>query len=179
MEVWKNVDGYKGLYQVSNLGDIKSLDKIVKCKGNNTRISKGKILKQIIKKTGYSQVVLYKNNIRKYISTHRIVAQAFIPNPNNKSCVNHIDGNKLNNNISNLEWCTHIENMNHAWQNGLVVGKKVLMESLNNIPLLCFFSVKDAYIYLNKNYKGGISGCCNGYQKSAYGYKWKYIKERN
>lgn len=118
MEIWKDIEGYEGLYQVSNLGRIKSL-KRQKSNGKNLVYIDEKILTQNITNWGYYRVALYKNGIRKYHRVHRLVATAFLPNPENKEQVNHIDGNKLNNNLDNLEWSTRIENIHHAKINGL------------------------------------------------------------
>lgn len=117
-EEWKDIKNYEGLYQVSNLGNVKSLERN-KSNGKGSVKTKEKILTQDITNWGYYRVALYKDGIRKYYKVHRLVAEAFILNPNNKEQVNHIDGNKLNNNVNNLEWNTRIENMNHARINGL------------------------------------------------------------
>lgn len=111
-EVWKDVVGYEGYYQVSNLGKVKSVDRYVATVGNPSgkRLIKGKILSQakrtIRHEPGYCFVGLSKNNITTTFAVHRLVAQAFIPNPGNLPCVNHKDENKFNNNVNNLEWCT-------------------------------------------------------------------------
>lgn len=91
-EVWKDIEGYEGLYQVSNLGNVKSL--------NYQGVSREKILKPFINSDGYKRVMLYKNKTIKRLSVHRLVAQAFIENPNNYSCVNHKDENNQNNVVS-------------------------------------------------------------------------------
>jgi hypothetical protein len=115
MEKWKDIKGYEGYYQVSNLGNVKSLDRVVwNGKVFHKRI--GKILKP--KGDRYYELCLTKQGKLKKVYIHRLVAQAFIPNPNNKAEVNHMDGNKVNNHISNLEWCTSKENKKHAWENG-------------------------------------------------------------
>lgn len=119
VEVWKDIKGYEGLYQISDVGRVKSLDQYIKCKKNNKRLIKGKILKTYINENGYEWVRLYNNTKRKIYRVHRLVAEAFIDNPENKPCVNHKDGNKENNKLDNLEWCTHSENMKHAFQNKL------------------------------------------------------------
>lgn len=112
-EIWKDIDGYKGKYQISNLGRVKSL----KC-------NRERILKFTTMHKGYHAVSFdnYKN--RKTFRVHRLVAQAFIPNPKNKPQVNHIDGNKLNNSINNLEWVSPAENIKHASDNNLLKGIK-------------------------------------------------------
>jgi hypothetical protein len=133
-EVWKDIDfmkGFEGLYQVSNLGRVKSLGRIIyypnSCfnKTNEGVYRPEKILKQKTKR--YAGVTLsnYRNKI--YPNIHRLVALAYIPNPHNKPCVNHIDGNKLNNCVDNLEWVDWDENIKHAWKTGLakpIYGKQ-------------------------------------------------------
>ena len=114
-EEWRDIPGYEGLYQVSNLGRVKSLEKI-DARGWHR---KEKILVQIDNMHGYYQLMLYKNKNKKKISVHRLVALAFIPNPNNYPCVNHKDENPSNNCIENLEWCDDFENRTHAHKNGL------------------------------------------------------------
>lgn len=120
-EIWKDIEGYEGCYQVSNLGNVRSLDRII---GNALR--KGKILKELKNKDGYLVVGLHKDGKRKKFFMHRLVAQAFIPNPDNKKEVNHmnicnlsIDENKKYNAIENLEWTTHDENLIHSYSSGL------------------------------------------------------------
>lgn len=118
-EIWKDIEGYEGLYQVSNFGRVKSLN-IIKFNQFSSYKHKGRVLKlQLNKQTGYMYVNLSKLKSYKTTSIHRLVAKAFIPNPENKSQVNHKDGNKFNNYVENLEWCTQIENSFHAYQNGL------------------------------------------------------------
>lgn len=127
-EIWKDVTGFEEYYLVSNHGRIKSKDRHVNTCGKNKKIFtkrkiKGKILKLSIDSAGYKRVDL-KNavtGIRKNALVHRLVALEFIKNKNNKPCVNHIDGNKINNHFLNLEWCTHKENMHHAFKNGYMV----------------------------------------------------------
>lgn len=106
IELWKNIKGFDNCYMVSNYGNIKSLPR-------NGTINKERILKPAIR-GDYLFVRLVGNHKDKKCSVHRLVAKAFIPNPENKPCVNHKDGNKLNNKADNLEWCTQSENMIHA-----------------------------------------------------------------
>ena len=110
-EIWKDIKGYEGLYQVSNLGRVKSL--------KYHRGSREQILKPKITKDGYYETALCHNKKYKYIRTHRLVAMAFCKNPYNKLEVNHKDGNKLNNYADNLEWVTSSENHKHAYKIGL------------------------------------------------------------
>ena len=114
MEVWKDVVGYEGLYQVSNLGRIKSLPRLVHFKQDLYRMTKERILKNSVLKSGYCKVTLCKPGSQKLTLVHRIVAQAFIPNPLNLEYVNHKDENPLNCCVDNLEWCTHTYNLNYG-----------------------------------------------------------------
>jgi len=108
MEIWKDIPDYEGLYQASNLGNIKSLKKNI-------------ILRQNGDNYGYMQVILYNGETRKTGKVHRLVGKAFIENPENKPQINHKDGNKKNNHVSNLEWLTNRENKKHAIDTGLTV----------------------------------------------------------
>ena len=118
-EVWKDIIGYEGLYQVSNLGNVKSLDRIVNKPNGVSYMRKGKICKQSKSNLGYMTIGFTVNNnkVNKYV--HRLVAEAFITNVNDYPQVNHIDCDKTNNKINNLEWCTNSENHIHASKNGL------------------------------------------------------------
>lgn len=113
MEIWKSVNGYEGYYEISNLGNVRSLDRIIFL-GNSFKLKRGKKLTINNAGSNYSHVQLSKNNKikRKYI--HRLVAEAFIPNPFNKKEVNHINENKRDNRVVNLEWATRQENINHS-----------------------------------------------------------------
>lgn len=117
-EYWKDIKGYEGLYQVSNLGNIKSVDRKIE-RSTSVMELKGKTMSQYIGNTGYPMVSLCINGECKRYSVHRIVAKAFLSNPLNKAYVNHIDGNKQNSNLENLEWSTPTENSIHAHENGL------------------------------------------------------------
>lgn len=126
-EIWKDVKNYEGLYEISNLGNVRSLDKIINganqfgCKYKNRK--KGKILKQHINKQGYKKVILVNNNKAKNFQVHRLVAEAFLPNPSNLPQVNHKDENKQNNCVENLEWCNSSYNINYGNRNNLVAKK--------------------------------------------------------
>ena len=120
-EIWKPIKGYEGLYEVSNLGRVKSLNRYHHRHEN--------ILKNKITKDGYYETTLVKNGKSKFIRSHRLVALTFIDNPLNKTEVNHKDGNKLNNFVGNLEWVTSSENQLHAYRTGL---QKVSGGALSN-----------------------------------------------
>lgn len=140
-EVWKSVVGYEGLYEVSNLGRIKSRRRTVVTKQGWIQTVHGQVCKQKDTHDGYKEVTLCKNSERKCIRVHRLVAYAFLGAPtDSKTEVNHMDGNKKNNNVSNLEWVTSSENQLHAYRTGLqtvsgnaVLGKKdIVCISLNH-----------------------------------------------
>ena len=109
VEEMADIQGYEGLYKIDR-------------KGNVYRKNKNRMLKPAPTNWGYLTVDLHKNGKGKTHKVHRMVAMAFIPNPDNKALVNHKDGNKLNNSVENLEWCTYSENLKHAWDKGLTLG---------------------------------------------------------
>lgn len=165
-EIWKDIVGYEGLYQVSNFGRIKSFHK-----------NKEYIKALTLNDHGYSIVNLNKNKKQKTFKVHRLVSKAFIPNPNNYLIINHIDGNKINNNVDNLEWCTQSYNASHGWKNHLNKGssKKVLQYDLQGNLVGEFISSSDASRVLHIN-GGDIRSCCLSLynHKTAGGYIWKY-----
>ena len=165
-EIWKDIKGYEGLYQVSNKGEIKSL--------NYNHTGKEKILSKNIV-NGYYQTILFKKCV-KTLTIHRLVAEAFIENKENKPYINHIDCNKLNNCVENLEWCTPSENIQHALKHNLIKTKKVNQYSLDGKLIKTFKSVREAERetgILHNN----ISKCCNNipWYKTAGGYKWSFV----
>ena len=121
-EEWRDVVGYEGLYQVSNMGRVKSLSRRIVYKDGREYNYPSKVMKNQKVSTGYRSVTLYRVNGKKQYYVHRLVAETFIPNPNNLSDVNHKDGCKTNNILSNLEWCSHSDNQKHAYKNGLNWG---------------------------------------------------------
>ena len=116
IEIWKDIEGYENLYQVSNLGRVKSL--------NYNHTGKEKIMKAK-KDKGYLRVQLYKDGKPKFYSVHRLVATSFLPNPNNLSQVNHIDEDKSNNIVDNLEWCSAKYNSNYGTRIQRIVEKSL------------------------------------------------------
>lgn len=164
MEVWKNVLGYENKYQVSNLGRIKSL----------LKKDKDFILKeQTFNKTGYKNVDLCFNGSVKKKTVHRIVAISFIPNPENKPQVNHINGIKADNRVENLEWNTRSENQLHSIKLGLrsTVGEKNSQSKLNEIKVLNIFKDKSIYKEISTKYNISISTISD----IKRGYSWTHI----
>jgi hypothetical protein len=117
-EIWKDINGFEGIYQVSNLGRVKSVKRTCNRSFGHGRAVPEKML-SAVKRNKYLAVTLWMLNSKSMHSVHRLVAAAFLPNPENKATVNHIDGNKMNNHVENLEWATHSENSIHAFDNGL------------------------------------------------------------
>lgn len=180
-EIWKDIPEYEGLYQASNLGRIRSVNRIDNC--NRPRV--GKILKFIKSNSGYFQVHFSKNGGTRVLLVHRLIAKAFLENPNNYSCVNHIDGNKLNNNVDNLEWCTQSHNVNESYKLGLQErqygkdnfrSKKVNQYGLDGNFIKTWDSFMDIERALGFNHANLQKVCCGKYQTS-YGYVWRYANE--
>lgn len=167
VEIWKDINDYKGRYQVSNFGRVRSLS--VKSK---TKYFKGDVLVQMQDSMGYACV----NLSRKIHKVHRLVAQAFIPNPDNLPCVNHKDENKTNNAVDNLEWCDHKYNNNYGTRNERIRLKRgftVIQCDLDGNEIRSWVSARQAA----KHYRisnGGVSSCCRGECSSYHGYIWRY-----
>lgn len=175
MEIWKDIKGYEGLYQVSNLGNVRSVKR--NCNQRyGLREVKERILKTGKTKKGYLIVVLSKEQTTKSHAVHTLVANAFIPNVNNYPQINHIDENKENNNVNNLEWCTNKYNCNYGTRTirqKQKVSKPVLQYDLKGNFIKKWGSISEAA----KNLKmciTCISYNCNGKRKTAGGYIWKY-----
>ena len=178
VEIWRDVKGYEGLYQVSNLGRVKSLDREVDIYNKNNkkihkRIIKGKALKYGGNTLGYINVALYKDGVLKRIYVHRLVAEAFISNPNNYPCINHIDENKENNNVDNLEWCTVKYNINYGTRIGKI-SKKVNQYDLDGNFIKEWESIKKASKELKLT---KIWEACNGKRNKCGNFIWQYAKE--
>ena len=181
-EIWKDILGYEGLYQISNLGRVKSLTRTKSGKYGSIRPVKERILKPTKDNKGYFLVHLYNNSSGKTLMVHRIVASAFIPNPQGLPQVNHKDENKANNCVDNLEYCTPEYNSNYGTRNKKV-SKSLINNSKRSKSVLCvetgviYSSTKEVQRQLG--YSGGhISKCCNGRLKTAYGYHWQYVEKK-
>jgi hypothetical protein len=135
------------LYEVSNTGKVRSLDRVITYSNGGVRTTPGKVIAQVVGKNGYRVVRLYKNQVETKYTTHRLVAKVFIDNPDKKHYVNHIDGNKTNNRADNLEWVTASENGLHAYAIGLSNPQyKLQDEDLFAINVLLKKKVKDTLI---------------------------------
>lgn len=187
-EIWKDIQNYEGYYQISNLGNVKSLHYGSKVNNPNWDKLPSHLLKQKVSTSGYLRVELYKQKSRKCFYVHRLVASMFIPNPLNKPEVNHIDGNKLNNCVDNLEWTTISENQIHAIKNGLrksspMLGKighlspcskPVIQYDLQGNFIKLWLCGSDAARNLSMS-ATSISLCATNKHKTANGYIWRYV----
>lgn len=113
MEIWKNIEGYEGIYEVSNLGRIRSIDRTITTRKGVVRYMKGKLMSLCMDNNNYKHILLSKENKQTLMLVHRLVAEAFLPNPDNKTEVNHINTIRTDNRVENLEWCTRKENCNN------------------------------------------------------------------
>lgn len=165
-EIWKPVVGYENLYEVSNFARVKSL-----------KFGKERILKPGTNRYGYLHVNLYKNNKRKDFLVHRLVAEAFIPNPDNLPLVNHKDENPSNNFSTNLEWCTNEYNLNYGTaqqRKSHKLSKPVCQYTLDNELIKIWSSLTECKNKEGFNI-GHIYECCRGIRKTHKGFKWSYF----
>lgn len=180
-EIWKSVKDYEGLYEISSLGRLRSLPKLC---GLSPR--KLKIKKSVADKYGYLRVPLYKNGVAKNKQIHRLVAEAFIPNPNGYDQVNHRDENKQNNVVSNLEWCDTYYNSNYGSRNNTIsvkmkgkninspsLSKRVAQYTKDGTLITIYQSSMEAYRKTGCD-SSSIIKCCKGKLKSTKGYVWHY-----
>ena len=168
-EIWKDIPNYEGLYQVSNMGNVKSISHYAKNNVNGgLRLTKGIILSQYKMPNGYLQVQLSKNKIREKKYVHRLVAEIFLTNDENLSDVNHIDGNKENNSVENLEWCSHKENQIHMVKIGLTKkAQSVICEETG----IKYSSLSEAERETGISRKAIKKSCENGNKYG--GYHWR------
>lgn len=195
-EIWKDIKGYEGLYQVSNLGRVRSLDHYRE-NGTSEYIQKGRVLKQAtIKRNGYCYVTLSKKGKLRKFRVHRLVAIAFIPNTENKPYINHLNAIRADNRVQNLEWCTQSENVKYSynignskspaywknkgdkmkWINEGKHCKKVMQYDLNMNKISEFMNIAEAGRKTLTN-RSNIVQCCKGRVKTAGGYIWRYKEE--
>ena len=177
-EIWKEIPGYEGYFEVSNLGNFRSMDRMVKYKNGGLRKYPGKPLKVEQMQDGYQRIVLMKESIKKRYMCHRLVALTFIENPNDLPQVNHKDGVRNNNTVDNLEWCNELQNAQHAIK---VLGK-TMKGKTNSKPVYCkeldreFKSMKQTIEFL------GNHACNEGIKKAIvanrpyHGYTFLFIE---
>lgn len=165
---WKPIVGFEEHYLVSDEGMVWSA-------------RRHKVLKPKIDRYGYEVVTLSVNGISHHRTIHRLVAQAFVPNPNNLSTVNHINENKTDNRAVNLEWMSVADNDNYGTRNKRMADSKChqpVAQVLSDSNTVIYKGVKDASRKTGIN-RSCIALCCKGVQKTAGGYKWRYVNERH
>lgn len=194
-EEWRDIPHYEGLYQVSNLGQIRSIDRVVRRCIGTTKMLKGIILNPLFQRNGYMFVILSKNGKTKRMAIHRAVALAFIPNPDNKSEVNHINEDKRDNRVSNLEWITIHDNRCYGTRiergianrdqtgkkNGMFGRKgamnpqsrKILQYDLSGNFIREYENIRIAAEMTNSN-PSSISRVAKGYIKQTNSFIWRY-----
>ena len=169
-------------YEVSNEGLVRSVDKMVKCKGNSTRVCKGKLLKMVIDKDGYYTVCIHDNGAQFPYFVHRLVAEAFIPNSDNLPVVDHINGNRQDNRVENLRWFTVPKNnstelarkrKSEAARKREDNKKQIIQYAINGGLIGIYNSTMEAERNTNVDHST-IIRCCKNKQKTAGGYIWKY-----
>lgn len=182
--MWKDIPGYEGLYQASDSGHIRSVDRF-DIGGNKI---KGVVLKQRSARGGYLRVGLWKDGVMKTTLVHRAIAAAYVPNPEAKPQVNHVDENKENNTAENLEWVSCKENVNHGTRNARIVAnsdrvgaaeklrKSVIQMTIEDKVVAKWPSIRSAARATGIN-NGSISNCCRGIKKSTHGFKWALAEE--
>lgn len=186
VEEWRQVVGFEGLYEVSNTGKIRSLDNYVRANlhGNEAvRFQRGRELRPLLGKNGYYAIVLCKDGKHTRTSFHRVVATAFLPNPENKRTINHKNGIKTDNNVENLEWATDAENINHAYGTMLNRHKQPVLQIKDGKVIAEYESEKAAGEAVFDYYKKHGLPITNAPQKNiniaiksgkyAYGFQWK------
>ena len=183
-EIWKSVVGYEGIYEVSNLGNVRSVDRKVK-RGNVIVFVHGTIMGKHKIKGNYLRVHLSKRNKTKFVLVHRLVAEAFLPNPKNMPQINHKDCNPENNNVTNLEWCTQMYN-NHYGERILNVSKKLVNGvrckqiarcDLQGNIIEVYPSVAECHRRNSTFLPSRIYECLHGHSFTHKKYKWKYYEK--
>jgi hypothetical protein len=171
-EIWKDIKGYEGCYQISDQGRVKSLQRIVKHSKGGKKLIKERFLNQHVCKSGYYSVLLSKDGINKRVMNHILVAKTFLQNLENKRTVNHIDCNKLNNNVTNLEFLTDSENQLHALKNGIKPkGENHKNSKLKENDVIEIRSSNQSLMELSKQYNVAFQTISDIKRKKI----WKHI----
>lgn len=181
--MWKQIEGYEGYYEVSDSGEVRSLDRYIVDSTGKKRLLKGSVMKLTESKTkrkgnGYSVVNLRKNHTSWVVPVHVLVARAFIPNPYDMPTVNHKDGDKQNNCVSNLEWVSYSDNNAHALRTGLrnPRGNVIIQYTLDGEYVATYKSACEAERVTGFS-RGAISHCLNGRTNQSFGYVWRKQSE--
>lgn len=185
-EEWRDVVGYEGFYQVSNMGRIRSLTRTFVRSDGSTATYKGRLITPVGRP--YLHVSLSKNNVQSRVRVHRLVAKTFVPNPDNLPCVDHIDCDKTNDRADNLRWCTSLQNTRYAKENGLLNGNfhyellaeesKLAMKAPRMVPIIrddgkAYDSIADAARDMGVTC-GAISHVLRGLVRTCKGHSFKY-----
>ena len=189
MEIWKSIPGTGEAYEVSDLGKVRSKDRVVFRKDGTSCKACGRVLKPVPNSVGYMSVQIFKDGHKQAVFVHRLVAEAFVQNPRCKNCVNHKDFDPKNNAASNLEWVSHAENMRYSLDRGRfdrtdlwLLNQKRALEKKMGRPIVgtSLESGQELrYSVLNDCKKDGfqpscVSNCCNGKRKTHKGYLWRF-----
>jgi hypothetical protein len=189
-EIWRDVEGYEGKYRISTFGKIKSLDRRIYPKTYPqypSYVLKGRIMKAVVNETGYYILQLCDSGKIKNYSIHSLLGKHFLKNPENKPCINHKNGIKIDIELSNLEWATYSENSIHAFETGLQIpnmrgktgklckySKPIKQLTLDGKLIKVHYAVRDAARETGIDHSY-ISACARGKHKSARGFKWEYV----
>lgn len=179
-EIWKDIPGYEGLYQASSMGNIRSLGMWTNSKNGSIQYRKGRVLKQGITHQGYHNVVLCKDGGKKTFQVQTLVLLTFKEKPTGLVEVNHIDENKSNNQISNLEWCSHSYNINYGKRNAITrtkLSKPIVQCLKDGRPFIIWPNITMIQNTSFSNSRGNICSCLKGRRAFANGYKWRYATE--
>ena len=177
-EIWKDIKGYEGQYQVSNFGNIRSLDRLVYQQGRMQNYQGGS-MNSFLNNSGYYTIRLSKDNHKKDFLVHRLVAEAFLPNPYNLPCINHKDEDPLNNHVDNLEWCTREYNTNYGTatlRRALKMGHRLAQYDKNGNFITSYYSIREAERKTGIKWQS-IGSCINGNGYTAGGFRWTIVDE--
>lgn len=181
-EIWKPIIDFEGIYEISNLGRCRSLDRYINRKNGSKQFIKGRILTPVKCTNGYLEYQINKDGKRYCKMAHRLVAEAFIPNPENKPEVNHKDEDIINNKVDNLEWMTSKENANYGTRNERCKAnnktyKKVVQLTLDGEYIATYDYAIDGAKAVGLKGSETITRCCKGKAKHSKGFKWMYEED--